>query len=191
MTHALPRVHRPPLLRLFLFLLTFLHLVQAQAMVAPAGIAFQSRSLTAASFSNSSTLGAYRNLSLTTSGALTNTGQLVAGQDATFNIGGGFTNNGTVETGRDLNIAAAWLSNGTGTTSNLSFGGSYSMADYRTWVLTYITDPVVQGKLFNEITPDSQWHNSRFYLINRWGYFMDSGLSAPLFSLTITQTTGN
>jgi hypothetical protein len=65
------------------------------------------------------------------------------------------------------------------------------MGDYRYWVLTYITDPVVQGKLFNEITPDSQWYNSRFFLINRWAYFMDSGLSSPLFTLSITQTTGN
>ena len=58
-------------------------------------------------------------------------------------------------------------------------------------MLTYIDDPVIQGKLFNETTPDWQWHNSRFYLFNRWSYFMDSGLEGPYFSLTITRHSSN
>jgi adhesin HecA-like repeat protein len=109
-----PRAHRSTLQRLILFLLIFLHLTQAHAMVAPAATAFHSIPLAVHSF--------------------TNTSQIVAGQDATFNVGGGFTNNGTIETGRDLNISAAWLSNGVGTTQTLSFGPSYSMAEYRYWV---------------------------------------------------------
>ncbi|MHB1182033.1 MAG: two-partner secretion domain-containing protein, partial [Sulfuricella sp.] len=151
-------------------------------------LAGRNLALTADSLSNAGTLAAPQDLSLATTGGLTNTGQLLAGRDAAFTVGGTLTNAGAVETGRDLSVSAAALGNGNGGAATVqSFGQSTSMADYRAWVLTYIDDPVVQGKLFNEITPDSQWHNSRFYLLNRWGYFMDSGLEGPYFSLTITR----
>lgn len=132
-----------------------------------------------------------RNLTVTAN-ILTNAGQLLAGRDAAFTVGGAFSNAGAVESGRDLTVSAAALNNGNGGAATvLSFGESTNMADYRAWVLTYIDDPVVQGKLFNEITPDWQWHNSRFYLLSRWSYFMDSGLIGPYFSLTITQHSSN
>jgi filamentous hemagglutinin len=145
--------------------------------------------VTANSLTNAGALAAYQDLSITTTGGLINSGQLLAGRDAAFAVGGTFTNTGAVETGRDLAVSAAALSNGSGGGATVqSFGESASMADYRAWVLTYIDDPVIQGKLFNEITPDWQGYNSRFYLLNRWSYFMDSGLIGPYFSLTITRS---
>ncbi|MEN6586581.1 MAG: filamentous hemagglutinin N-terminal domain-containing protein [Sulfuricella sp.] len=155
-------------------------------------LAGRNLSVSANSLTTAGTLAAYQDLTITTAGGLTNSGQLLAGRDAAFTVGGTLANTGAIEAGRDLTVTAAALSNGNGGAATVqSYGESTSMADYRTWVLTYIDDPVIQGKLFNEITPDSQVHNSRFYLYDRWSYFMDSGLIGPYFSLTITQHSAN
>jgi filamentous hemagglutinin len=140
---------------------------------------------------NAGLFAGYRDLRIATTGNLTNSGQLAAAvRDAWLDVTGSFTNTGIVETGRDLTLTAASVINGTGGTTTQSFGPSLSMADYRYWVLTYITDPIIQGKLFNEITPDWQTHNSRFYLISRDAYFRDSDLNDPEFNLYITRAGG-
>lgn len=137
------------------------------------------------SFTNSATLEAWRDLHLTVGGALTNSGQLLAGNDLTVNAGSLSNSAGTLEAGRDLALTAGSLANGGGSSSTTYV--AYSLAGYVSNVLAYVADPLVQLKLFNEAPPDWFWKNSRVTLNNRYSLYLDSGLSAPVFTLTLTR----
>ena len=143
-------------------------------------------SVSAANFVNTSLLEAPNDLALAITHDLTSSGQIIARNDIALDVGGRFTNSaGIVEAGRDLTIATADLSNG-GSTTTAQYV-AYTLQDYVNNVLTYVTDPVAQLKLFNEYPPDWFWKNSRVTLNNRYSLYLDSGLDAPVFYLTLTR----
>lgn len=147
-------------------------------------LAGQDLTVNAADFVNKDLLEAWRDLHLSVSGTLTNSGLLLAGRDITAAADVLKNTAGSIEATRDLSVSARSVLNQSAFTSTVTV--DYSMDDYRARVLASTDDEVVQGKLFNEITPDWQWHNSRFYLINRYGYFRDSDLRDPTFTLTVS-----
>ncbi|WP_184415250.1 two-partner secretion domain-containing protein [Rhodocyclus tenuis] len=147
-------------------------------------LAGQDLTVNAADFVNKDILEAWRDLHLSVSGTLTNSGLLLAGRDITAAADVLKNTAGSIEATRDLSVSAGSVLNQSAFTSTVTV--DYSMDDYRARVLASTDDEVVQGKLFNEITPDWQWHNSRFYLINRYRYFRDSDLRNPTFTLTVS-----
>ncbi|MRR09952.1 hypothetical protein EG831_07760, partial [bacterium] len=143
--------------------------------------------VSANSLTSAGDLAAWRDLRITTTGNLTNTGTVLAGRDMSLHVGAALANSGIIEAAQDLALTAASVTN-SGATSNPSIPPG-SLANYRDAVLGAIDDPVIQGKLFNEITPDSQWTNNRVYLYNRWSFYLDSDLPGPVFYLTISRHT--
>ena len=142
--------------------------------------------VTAANFTNHGLLEAPGSLAIAATDTLSNSGQLLARNDIALSVGGSFTNSaGVVEAGRDLAINTVSLTNGGN--SVVTEYVAYSLAGYVHNVLTYVTDPLAQLKLFNEAAPDWFWKNSRVTLNNRYSLYLDSGLDAPIFYLTLTR----
>jgi filamentous hemagglutinin len=83
--------------------------------------------VTANRLTNTGTLEAWRDLSLTVSGTLANSGQLLAGQDIAINAGTLTNTAGTIEATRDLNVTAGSIANQRG-----ALGSSYTnWGDYQ------------------------------------------------------------
>ncbi|HLO65321.1 MAG TPA: filamentous hemagglutinin N-terminal domain-containing protein [Azonexus sp.] len=146
-------------------------------------LAGQDFRLTANNLVNQDTFETTRNLSLNVAGTLTNRGLILAGQDIAITATSLVNDAGTVEATRDLTVSADSVTNGGGTTNTTYV--AYSLAGYVANVLQYVSNPVLQQKLFNEISPDWVDKNSRTTLINRTAMYLDSGTSVQHIDLVI------
>ena len=151
-------------------------------------LAGQDLRLTANNLTNQSTFEATRDVSLNVTGTLTNRGLILSGQDIAITAASLVNDAGTVEATRDLTVSAGSVTNGGGTTNTTYV--AYSLAGYVANVLQYVSNPILQQKLFNEISPDWVDKNSRTTLINRTAMYLDSGTSIQHIDLVIN-TLGN
>lgn len=146
-------------------------------------LAGQDLHLSANTLRNRDTFEALRDVSLNVTGTLTNQSVILSGRDIAMTAGNLTNDAGTVEATRDLNIAAGSVTNGGATTSVSHV--AYSLPGYVANVLQYVSNPVLQQKLFNEIGPDWVDKNSRTTLINRSAIYLDSGTSIQRIDLVI------
>lgn len=151
-------------------------------------LAGQDLRLTANNLTNQNTFEATRDVSLNVTGTLTNRGLILSGQDVAITAASLVNDAGTVEATRDLAVSAGSVTNGGGTTSTTYV--AYSLAGYVANVLQYVSNPILQQKLFNELSPDWVDKNSRTTLYNRNEIHLDSGTSIQHIDLVIN-TLGN